>query len=202
MWGKTKKIKNIQTFVVLIDMCLNLFFKITYNLQTKGEQSMKKQRLNIHSRSEDERGRLLSNLAFTPIQIGDIVAPSVESLLQGIKLEDKLKQNEIFKMNGIDALRTVRGIIGSKKEDAEQYVYWNKERIVYNSTKHRLRLAMFIAEKISQNEKVQEALLSTVDCFIYHDVGEENPRTSLPEKFYIEVLLKQRDLLQKLQQLS
>jgi hypothetical protein len=172
------------------------FFLNNFKHQTKGDQGMERKKLNIHSKSEDWRGQILSNLAFTPIQIGDIVAPSVESLLQGIKFQTRTKRNEIFGLNGIDALKTGREI------GSVSYVYWNEERIVYNSTKHRLLLAMFIAEKVRQNEKVQEALLSTVDCFIYHDVGEENPRTSLPEKFYIEVLLKQRDLLQKLQQLS
>jgi len=55
---------------------------------------------------------------------------------------------------------------------------------------------------VRQNIAVQEALLSTEDLFIYHDVGPENPNTSLLEKFYIEVLLAERRLLQRLRKLS
>ncbi|KKQ59404.1 MAG: hypothetical protein US81_C0040G0007, partial [Parcubacteria group bacterium GW2011_GWE2_38_18] len=62
-------------------------------------------------------------------------------------------------------------------------------------------LATFIHEKVRQNIAVQEALLSTEDLFIYHDVGPENSNTSLPEKFYIEILLAERRLLQRLRNL-
>jgi hypothetical protein len=57
---------------------------------------------------------------------------------------------------------------------------------------------MFIGEKVRQNTEVQKALLMTQGAFIYHDVGVENPHTSLPEKFYIEILLAQRSLLKRL----
>ncbi|KKR20847.1 MAG: hypothetical protein UT48_C0016G0039, partial [Parcubacteria group bacterium GW2011_GWE2_39_37] len=62
-------------------------------------------------------------------------------------------------------------------------------------------LATFIHEKVRQNIAVQEALLSTEDLFIYHDVGPENSNTSLPETFYIEILLAERRLLQRLRNL-
>lgn len=82
--------------------------------------------------------------------------------------------------------------------DEPNEVYWDNKCIAYNSIEHRLLIAMFIAEKVRQNPRVQEALLATQGTFIYHDVGKENPNTSLPEKFYIEVLLAQRKLLKRL----
>jgi hypothetical protein len=53
-----------------------------------------------------------------------------------------------------------------------------------------------------QNPKVQKALIATEGVFIYHDVGEESQHTSLPEKFFIEILLAERMLLKKLQDIS
>ena len=163
---------------------------------------MQKERLNIRSNSDDWRAAILTNLAYTPFKIGDYVFPSVESPLQGIKFSNKAKQERVFAMNGIEALRAGRKITESIQDGKKTYVYWDKKRILYNSTEHRLLIAMFIHEKIRQNPKVQEALLATRGSFIYHDVGMENPSTSLPEKIYIQILLAQRDLLQKLQQIS
>ena len=71
----------------------------------------------------------------------------------------------------------------------------------YGSTNHRLLIAMFIREKVRQNQKVQEALLATTDNFIYHDVGEENPNTSLPEKIYVEILLSERNVLKRIMEI-
>jgi hypothetical protein len=48
-------------------------------------QKTDENQLNIRSDSPDPRGRILSNLASTPFQVGGIVFQSVESALQGIK---------------------------------------------------------------------------------------------------------------------
>ncbi|MFA4942611.1 MAG: hypothetical protein WC564_03185 [Patescibacteria group bacterium] len=158
--------------------------------------------LNIRSNSDDWRAAILSNLANTPIKIGELICPSVESLLQGIKFSDKEKREEIFKMSGIDSLKAGRAITNSINNANESYVYWDGKKIAYNSMEHRLLIAMFIHEKVRQNPDVQKALLETEGQFIYHDVGKENPTTSLPEKFYIQILLSQRKLLKKLISIS
>ena len=161
-----------------------------------------KKPLNIRSDSEDWRGVILSNLAHTPFKIGEFSFPSVESALQGIKFSNKVKREKIFKMNGMDALKVGRNVTNAMKDAKNSFVYWNRKRITYNSIDHRLLIAMFIHEKVRQNTRVQEALLETEGTFIYHDVGVENPNTSLPEKFYIQALLSQRDLLRKLIDIS
>ena len=157
--------------------------------------------LNIRSDASDPRAQILSNLAHTPFKIGEYEFYSVESALQGIKFSDPKKQAKVFAMNGKDALRSGREITFSIEDNKKFYVYWQGEKIEYNSDKHRLLIATFIHEKVRQNPEVQEALLATEGSFIFHDVGIENPHTSLPEKFYIEVLLAERKLLKKLKSL-
>ena len=160
-------------------------------------------RLNIRSGSSDWRGRILSNLAPTPFRIGDFVFPSVESPLQGIKFADPSTRQKVFVMNGLDALKAGRVITRTIKDDTNHFVYWQNERLSYNSLEHRLLIAMFIHEKVRQNPEVQQALLATAGTFIFHDTGgKESPHTSLPEKFYIEVLLAQRQLLKRLNKIA
>lgn len=163
---------------------------------------MEKERLNITSRAKDWRAKILANPSEAPFRIGGINFKSVESALQGIKFGDLVRRQEVFAMNGMDSLHAGREVTLSIKPGEVRYVYWQDEVIVYNSIEHRLLLATFIHEKVRQNVIVQEALLSTEGLFIYHDVGPENPNTSLPEKFYIEVLLAERRLLQRLRKLS
>jgi hypothetical protein len=99
-------------------------------------------------------------------------------------------------MEGLKALKEGRKL--NNKMDKKRYVYWDNKKIPYNSQEHRLLIAMFIREKVRQSIKVQEALINTKGIFVYHDVGLENPKTSLPEKLFIEILLSERKILLKL----
>jgi len=163
---------------------------------------MNKETINIRSDSEDWRGAILSNLAPTPFRIGHYLFPSVESALQGIKFSTKIKREEVYLLDGLSALKAGRKVTRDVVNHEVNYVFWDNKIIPYNSIEHRLLIAMFIAEKVRQNLKVQEALLATQGAFIYHDVDHEHPNTSLPEKFYIEILLAQRKLLKKLQSIK
>lgn len=160
------------------------------------------ERLNIISSSQDWRGQILSNLAATPFIFGGYCFECVEAPLQGIKISDVELREKVFKMKGKQALRTVREIIGGGEPSVSQSVYWGDEVLRYNSREHRMLIATFIHEKIRQNSRVQEALLSTNDVFIHHNAGKESEYTSLPERFFIEILLAERTLLKKLHELS
>ncbi len=160
------------------------------------------QRLNIVLGSPDWRGYLLSNLAQTPFIVGQYRFPSVESALQGIKFADLAERERVFALEGLKALRAGRRITTTIGDGGEHFVYWQNEVLRYHSTEHRLLIALFIGEKVRQNPEVQRALLATEGSFIFHDTGHrENPQTSLPERFYIEILLTQRRLLRKLETL-
>ena len=160
---------------------------------------MERETINIRSDSSDWRAAILSNLALTPFTIGEYTFPSVESALQGIKFSDRIIREEVFQLDGLRALKEGRVI--TKNIERSNYVFWDDKIIPYNSLEHRLLIAIFIAEKVRQNPNVQKALLATNGAFIYHDVGGESSNTSLPEKFYIEILLAQRRLLKKLNSL-
>lgn len=104
--------------------------------------------LNIRSDSPDPRGKILSNLAATPFEIEDIVFPSVESALQGIKFKDPKRQREVFLMDGKSALRAGREITRTIDDNTKAFVYWKGKEIEYNSDEHRMLIAMFIREKV------------------------------------------------------
>lgn len=160
------------------------------------------ERLNIRSDSPDWRAKILGNLSYTPFKIGDREFKCVEAPLQGIKFGDKQRREEIFAMKGMDALKAGRQVTYAIASGQNFYVHWDNMMIPYNSIEHRLLIAMFIGEKVRQNLEVQQALLETKNFFIYHDVGEEHIYTSLPERFFIEVLLAERRKLEKLHEIS
>jgi predicted NAD-dependent protein-ADP-ribosyltransferase YbiA (DUF1768 family) len=155
-------------------------------------------KINITSGSSDPIARILSNLAETPFSFGGYDFKCVEAPLQGIKFEDQKEREHIFTLDGISALKIGRKVTRSIKDGEERFVYWDNKIIPYNSNEHRLLIAAFIREKVRQSVEVQEALISTFGSFIYHDVGRENPKTSLPEKLYIEILLAERQILKRL----
>lgn len=155
-----------------------------------------KEKINIRSDSKNPIAKILSNLAPTPFSYGKYNFKSVESALQGIKFSDKSKRESVFKMDGLKALREGRGL--QDETNKKRYVYWDDKKIAYNSQEHRLLIAMFIREKVRQSTKVQKALIETKGVFVYHDVGLENKKTSLPEKLFIEILLSERKVLLKL----
>ena len=158
--------------------------------------------INIRSDSKNEIAKLLSNLALTPFSYGGYDFKCVEAPLQGIKFKDRKKREKIFKMDGISALIEGRKITEQIKDGETRYVYWGNDKYLYNSEEHRLLINAFIGEKIRQNKNVQDALIKTKNNFIYHDVGLENPNTSLPEKLFIEILLGYRKILLKLKKLK
>lgn len=156
------------------------------------------QKINIMSNSKDPVARILSNLAVTPFSYGDYRFKCVEAALQGIKIANKAKREKVFKMNGMNSLKIGREITLAVKDNEKRYVYWGNKKIPYNSQAHRLLIISFIREKVRQSIEVQQALVKTKGSFVYHDVGPEHPKTSLPEKLFIEILLAERKILLKL----
>ena len=109
--------------------------------------------------------------------------------------EESKERKEIFNLSGKD--------IGKKAKKLGElavceYVYWEGETIRYNSIKHRDLLRMFIQEKFYQNKKAMNALVSTADQYrLNHDVGPENPNTSLPKNVFLETLIEIRNCNKK-----
>lgn len=156
------------------------------------------QKINIMLNSKDPIASILSNLAPTPFVYGGYRFKCVEAALQGIKIANRTEREKVFKMNGMQSLKIGREITLAVKDHEKRYVYWEGKRIPYNSQDHRLLIASFIREKVRQSVDVQQALIKTKSSFIYHDAGPEHPKTSLPEKLFIEILLAERKILLKL----
>lgn len=156
------------------------------------------QKINIMFNSQDPVAHILSNLAITPFSYGGYRFKCVEAALQGIKIANKAKREKVFKMNGMNSLKIGREITLAVRDGEKRCVYWENKKIPYNSSAHRLLIASFIREKVRQSVEVQHALIKTKGSFVYHDVGPEHPKTSLPEKLFIEILLAERKILLKL----
>jgi predicted NAD-dependent protein-ADP-ribosyltransferase YbiA (DUF1768 family) len=180
----------MKDFSLPYPVCLTLSNRDLILIQVK--------KINITSISDDPIAAILSNLAHTPFTYGGYTFSCVEAALQGIKFEDKEQREKVFAMSGMQALKAGREITMMVNDEEEHFVYWASEKFLYNSNAHRLLIASFIREKVRQSVDVQNALMQTKDDFIYHDVGPENPKTSLPEKLFIEILLAERMILLKL----
>ncbi len=153
--------------------------------------------------------RILSNLAPTPFTLhvpkvlegdyrgygGVMKFSSVESLLQGIKFKEPERQQEIFTMKGIDALRAGRVITKSITDKSNHFIWFGGHSAQYGSLWHQLVIQSAQVAKFVQNPDAAQALMETVRYRIYHDVGPENPNTSLREPDYIQMLLWIRDSL-------
>ena len=159
-------------------------------------------KINITSQSKNPIAKILSNLTDSSFSYGEYKFKCVEAALQGIKFKNKKQRERVFSMRGLEALKAGRKITLALKDGEKRFVYWGNKKIPYNSQAHRLLVASFIREKVRQNEAVQKALLKTKGRFVYHDVGIENPNTSLPEKLFIEILLAERKILLRLKNLT
>lgn len=138
--------------------------------------------LNIRSDSPDWRAALLSNLALTPFVLDHVLCSSVEGLVQGIKFPPTDNRREptfalwgmSAKKMGVQALRTA--------------VWWKGEKIVYRSQWHESIISRGIRAKLCYNEGARMALLATQGLTLTHDLGPEDPRTSLRADLFCTIL--------------
>ena len=145
--------------------------------------------INACSRSDDPRGKALSNFSAHSFEVDGVQFATVEAFLQGIKFpEDDPRRAEVFAMSGYLAWKMR---VHSKAE----YVWWNGERIVYNSKAHAALLKRAIEAKFAQNPDALEALKNTRGLEIIHDTGGsgESDKTSLRAVVFCQILTDIRD---------
>jgi hypothetical protein len=116
---------------------------------------------------------------------------TVEAFIQGIKFPpDDPRREQIFSMEGVAAWRMRVHALG-------EYVWWNGDRIPYNSLEHRALLRRGIEAKFAQNPDALAALVSTHGLTIIHEPGGvESPLTSLPAHLYCQILTEIRNTAQ------
>lgn len=147
---------------------------------------------NVHSKSRDERARLLSNFANRPFRIGGDMFASVEGFIQGIKFPQKLMEVDDLRYRAFAS--TGNYAKSWAKLTLYRYVWWNGGELEYGSDAHHQLIESAIRAKFEQNPDCMEALLSTSEFALTHDTGgPESPDTSLPAKLFCEILTKIRD---------
>lgn len=144
--------------------------------------------INAALKSDDPRGRILSNLSAHGFVLDGVRCESVEGFIQGIKLAPgDPRREETFALVGIPAWKM-------RVHAKGEYVWWGGKTIPYNSPEHRALIRRAIEAKFAQNRDALEALKQTRGfTIIHHTSVPESPNTSLPAVLYCKILTDIRE---------
>lgn len=148
--------------------------------------------MNVSSGSRTRAERVLSNLNNEfPFIIHGIKYNCIEIPLQMIMHPmGSLERKEILNLSGPDSGKKAKAYGRYAKRDN---VYWDGKVIQFGSPEHLAVLDSFIRAKFKQNKEAMEILLSTEGMEITHEIGPENPKTSLPKEKFCEILTRIRE---------
>lgn len=146
-----------------------------------------KKTLNIYSKSDDPRGRILSNFSHHPFVLDDIHFESVEGFIQGIAFpEGDPRREAAFKSWGGTAKKF-------ENEQEKKFIWWNGEQMEFGSKKEHALIERAIRAKFQQNSEAQEALKNTEDLFLTHILPEPEPdNICLSAKEFCNILMRIR----------
>ncbi len=144
--------------------------------------------INAAYKSDDARGRAMSNLSHHPFVLDGVWCGSVEGFIQGVKFApNDPRRNETLRLQGIPAWKM-------RVHAKGEFVWWNGEQIPYRSAKHTELIRRAIEAKFAQNPDALEALNATRGLTIIHETGQpESPTTTLPAVTYCAILTTIRD---------
>lgn len=149
---------------------------------------MENKTLNIYSKSDDSRGRILSNFSHHPFVLDGQHFESVEGFIQGIAFpEGDPRKEAAFKAWGSAAKKF-------EEEQERKFVWWNGEEIVFGSPGEHALIERAIRAKFEQNPEAKEALIATKGLGLTHVLPEpEHKNTCLPAKVFCAILMKIRE---------
>lgn len=146
--------------------------------------------LNVNSRSEDLRGRELSNFMIRPFVLDDVKLKSVEGFIQGTKFpEGHPSREKAFGSAGIEAKKMGYDLAYG---GGNTCIWWKGEKIVYGSAEHHQLIARAIEASFRQNPWAFMLLRSTRGLKLTHEVGG-SPDSALPADVFCAILEKLRD---------
>lgn len=145
--------------------------------------------LNVFSRSAEEIGRLMSNLADTPFTLDGIRYASVESFYVALKFVDPERRAKAASLHG-PAARS----FGLKSKAVE--TRYRGETLVLGSDAHHALIKRAIQAKLLEHPAIASAFVATRPRPIVHDTGRrEHRRTRLPAEVFCRILTELREAL-------
>jgi predicted NAD-dependent protein-ADP-ribosyltransferase YbiA (DUF1768 family) len=149
---------------------------------------MKNDTLNIYSKSDDSRGRILSNFSHHPFILEGQSFESVEGFIQGIAFpEGDSRRAAAFKSYGSEAKR-----FGEEQE--KKFVWWHGKQIIFGSPEEHALIERALRAKFQQNSEAKEALSASRSLRLTHILSEpESSTTCLPAETFCTILMKIRE---------
>lgn len=149
---------------------------------------MENDTLNIYSKSDDPRGRILSNFSHYPFILDSQRFESVEGFIQGIAFpEGDPRREAVFKAWGSAAKK-----FGEEQE--KKFVWWHGEEITFGSPKEHVLIEQALRAKFAQNPDAKEALIATRGLLLTHILPDpESSATCLPAETFCAMLMKMRE---------
>lgn len=149
---------------------------------------MENKKLNIYSKSEDWRGRALSNFSHHPFVIDGQRFESVEGFIQGIAfMENDARREAAFKSWGSTAKKF-------EKEQNRDFVWWHNKKFKFGSKEEHELIERALRAKFEQNPEAKKALLATKGLRLTHVLPDPEPKDiCLPAKDFCAMLMKIRE---------
>lgn len=135
---------------------------------------------------------VLSNLYNNSFYLqGDLYIHSMEGLLQGLKVEDISKQNEIFGMDGLAAKK-----LSSSLKTKQNVLYFQGRPFHRYSDFYSTLLKEAYLAMLFHNSNYRDALKSTEGFILDHSIGKDDKEeTILTKKEFLDILNYLRDCL-------
>lgn len=144
--------------------------------------------LNISSKSEDWRARLLSNFAATPFTLFGKRFASVEGFWQGLKFpEGSPEQEKVFRMVGYEAKKA------GKKAPKRSTFTWRGKIYRIGSPEHQNLMRQALWAKFTQDRRAREALLETKGMVLTHIMPKDS--VTIPGAVFAGMLMEIREKL-------
>ena len=156
--------------------------------QIKRRVILEKDTLNIYSKSDDPRGRLLSNFSHHHFTLDDQGFESVEGFIQGIAFpEGDVRRVAAFNAWGSEAKKFA-------EEQEKKLVWWEGKEIIFGSPEEHTLIERALRAKFVQNPDAKEALIATKDLHLTHILPDpESSNTCLPATVFCAILMKIRE---------
>lgn len=157
--------------------------------QTNAEPMPELKPLNVAIRSDEEIGRLMSNLAHTPFTLDGVEYASVEGFYVSLKFLEAEKRAQMARLYGVRAK-------GKGSRSRLESTCYQGEWFPLGSDQHHELIKRAIRAKLEQHPDIARAFTATRPRPIVHKTGyPEPPGSKLPARVFCRILSELREEL-------